>query len=63
MNRNPNTKRLSLRREVILSLTQLRSVVGGAELAAITRPPVSCAMPCPTFFTDCGTCELATYRC
>ena len=61
MNRKSNAKRLSVRREILLSLTKLQDVVGGV----ITKPPVSCAIPCP-FTQGCPvtyTCPLDTYRC
>jgi hypothetical protein len=61
MNRNRNAKRLSLHREILLSLTKLQSVAGGV----ITKPPVSCAIPCP-FTHACPItvgCPLQTARC
>lgn len=67
MNRSNKPKRLNLRRETVLLLThtELQRVVGGDHAAVITKPPVSCAIPCPsvTTCTTANTCELVTFNC
>ncbi len=63
MKKIKSTKRLNLQRETLVSLTQLREVVGGGPTP--TKPNASCFIQCvPTL--NCPvtqTCPLATAHC
>ncbi|MBC7978605.1 MAG: hypothetical protein H7138_26770 [Myxococcales bacterium] len=67
MNRIKSTKRLNLRRETLLSLSQLSHVVGGGGTTIIAQT-LTCGL-CPPTQNDatCNcvtvTCPLATFRC
>jgi hypothetical protein len=64
MNRIKSPKRLNLRRETLLSLTQLPHVVGGSILVP-TKPQASCFIMCQ--LTDgclpTQTCPADTFGC
>lgn len=54
MHKIKNAKRLNLRRETLLSLTELRTVVGG-DAVAPTQPRVTCLQPCVPSGRTCPT--------